>query len=101
MRAQMIAWILTATSSLCASAHDAPSGWRYDPSCCSSRDCRPIPTAALKESPTGYVITIGNVTLPYGDRRLKDSPDGLVHWCTSNGRDDGRTICLYVPPRSY
>ena len=84
-----------------AVAHDAPAGWSYDPNCCSSIDCRQIPSAALTEGPNGYVISIGNETVPYGDRRIRNSPDGFVHWCTVNGRDDGRTICLYVPPRAY
>lgn len=82
-------------------AHDAPSGWAYDLYCCSNKDCRQIPASALKESPRGYFISIGNETLPYGDHRIKDSPDGLVHWCTVNGRNDSRTICLYVPPRGF
>lgn len=82
-------------------AHDAPSGWTYDASCCSSIDCREISSSNLTEGPTGYLISISNETVPYGDKRIKDSPDGMVHWCTINGRNDSRTICLYVPPRSY
>jgi len=86
---------------LSAGAHDAPSGWSYDASCCSSIDCREIPSQTLMESPAGYLITISHETVPYGDKRIRDSPDGLVHWCTVNGSNDGRTICLYVPPRGY
>ncbi|WP_438749726.1 hypothetical protein [Pararhizobium sp. O133] len=84
-----------------AAAHDAPSGWRYDASCCSGIDCRQISSASLKERPDGYFITIGNEVVPYNDRRIHDSPDGYVHWCTIGGRDNGRTICLYVPPRGF
>ncbi len=83
-----------------AVAHDAPTGWSYDVTCCSSVDCRPIPSSAVKESPGGYLITLDNETVPYGDKRIKDSPDGLYHWCSAYGLDDGPTICLYVPPRA-
>lgn len=33
-------------------------------------------------------------------RQTDQSPDGNVDWCSVNGRNDGRTICLYVLPRS-
>lgn len=84
-----------------AFAHEAPTGWSYPASCCHNRDCRPVPAATVKEGPDGYRITISHETLPYGDTRVKNSPDGLYHWCTSNGSDSGPTICLYVPPRAY
>ena len=90
-----------ALTPLVAAAHDAPSGWQYDQSCCSGLDCRQISAADLRERPDGYFITIGNVVVPYGDKRIRNSPDGYVHWCTINGRNDSRTVCLYVPPRSY
>lgn len=82
-------------------AHEAPSGWQYDTSCCAGIDCRQIPTKSVEERSDGYFITIGHEIVPYGDKRIRNSPDGFVHWCTVNGRDDGRTICLYVPPHSY
>ena len=94
----VVSAILLSIPSL-AAAHDAPSGWSYDLACCYNRDCRPISSSAVREGPDGYVITIDNETVPYTDTRIKDSPDGLYHWCTVDGRDDGRTICLYVPPR--
>lgn len=92
----VLAACLTATP---PAAHEAPTGWRYDAKCCQNRDCRPLSADAIKEGPDGYLITIGKVTIPYRDPRVKDSPDGLFHWCSVNGKDDGRTICLYVPPR--
>jgi hypothetical protein len=102
MKASALLLLLAAaTSPVPAGAHDAPTGWAYDVSCCSNIDCREIPASTLTEGPNGYLISISNETVPYGDKRLKDSPDGHVHWCTINGRDDARTICLYVPPRGY
>jgi hypothetical protein len=91
--------ILILSGSL-AAAHDAPTGWSYDVSCCSGIDCRPIPASAVKESPGGYLITLDNETVPYDDKGIKDSPDALYHWRSVDGLDDGPTICLYVPPRA-
>ncbi|KQV43645.1 MULTISPECIES: hypothetical protein [unclassified Rhizobium] len=84
-----------------AAAHDAPSGWRYDASCCAGIDCRQIPSKSVLERADGYFIIIGNEVVPYGDKRIRNSPDGFIHWCTVDGRDDSPTICLYVPPHSY
>lgn len=88
-----------------AKAHDAiptaakPDGWSYPFSCCSGYDCRPV--ADVEETSAGYVVRTGEV-IPYsGDTRLKNSPDGTFHWCSEAGADDGRTICLYAPPRSF
>ena len=83
-----------------ARAHDAPLGWRYPWSCCSNQDCRQVPQDWVREAPDGYHVA--GETIPYGDKRLKDSPDGEVHWCAHQaGIDAGRTICLFVPPRGF
>jgi hypothetical protein len=90
-----------------AFAHDAmptaakPDGWSYPFSCCSGYDCRMVPEAAISERPEGYVIDGTGEVVGYRDARLKDSPDGEFHWCSVAGAEDGRTICLFVPPRSY
>jgi hypothetical protein len=90
-----------------ATAHDAnptvakPKGWAYPFSCCSGYDCREVPQAAISERPEGYVIEGTGEVVAYQDQRLKDSPDGEFHWCSVAGANDGRTICLFVPPRSY
>lgn len=59
-----------------------------------------MPASTVKESATGYVVPSGDV-IGYQDSRIKDSPDGEFHWCTTQGKNDGKTICLFVPPRSY
>lgn len=84
-----------------ARAHDAPQGWAYGRECCSSVDCREVPASYVRETSAGYVLTKTGETLPYGDSRVKDSKDDGLHWCSIGGKDDGRTICLYVPPRGY
>ena len=51
----LLAWAFLATWS---EAHDAPTGWRYDASCCSNRDCAEIPSHAVQERPDGYHVTL-------------------------------------------
>jgi hypothetical protein len=90
-----------------ANAHDAlptpakPLGWSYPFACCANYDCRTAETGEIKESSDGYHTPSGEV-IPMSDKRIKDSPDGEFHWCAhQTGLDAGRTICLFVPPRSY
>lgn len=84
-----------------ARAHDAPSGWSYPFACCSNFDCRQVSSKAISERPEGYVINGTGEVVSYADTRLKDSPDGEYHWCSTAGGDHSRTICLFVPPRSF
>ena len=76
-----------------------PQGWSYPFSCCSGIDCREVADQAIGEGPAGYVIERAAELVAYGDSRIKDSPDGVFHWCSVAGADDSRTICLFVPPR--
>lgn len=81
-----------------------PQGWKYPFSCCSGYDCREVssgPQGTVRERPEGYVIAKTGEVIAYSDGRLKDSPDGEFHWCSVAGADNGKTICLFVPPRSY
>lgn len=90
-----------------ALAHDAkptaakPQGWSYPFSCCSGYDCRAVSAKAIGERPEGYVIQGTGEVVAYSDGRLKNSPDGEYHWCSVAGADNGKTICLFVPPRSF
>ena len=94
--------LLTLTSfGMPAGAHDAPKGWAYPFACCSGYDCREVTEKAITERPEGYVIAGTGEIVGYHDKRLRNSPDGEYHWCSVAGANDGRTICLFVPPRSY
>lgn len=90
-----------------AAAHDAlptaaqPNGWSYPYACCSGIDCREVAGKLISERPEGYVINATGEILAYDDRRIKYSPDGVYHWCSVAGADDSRTICLFVPPKSF
>ena len=90
-----------------ARAHEAlptaakPRGWSYPHSCCSGIDCRQVNEKAISERPQGYVINKTGEVVAYRDSRVKDSPDGVYHWCSVAGADDSRTICLFVPPKGF
>ncbi len=84
-----------------ALAHDAPSGWSYPFSCCSGYDCRPVSAKTIDQSPAGYVIANTGEIVGYTDSRIRNSPDGEYHWCSVAGRNDGRTICLFVPSQMF
>lgn len=94
-------------SGLTASAHDAlptaaqPRGWAYPIACCSGYDCREVADADIVEGPQGYVIKTTGELIPMTDRKVRQSPDGQFHWCSIAGKADGKTICLFVPPRSF
>ena len=85
-----------------AHAHESPMGWKYPFSCCANHDCQALGEKAISERPEGYVVIATGEVVTYADRRVKDSPDGLYHWCAHQaGIDAGRTICLFVPPKGY
>lgn len=84
-----------------ARAHDAPTGWSYPWQCCSGQDCREVPDDWIQEKQEGYRIVITDEVIPMSDPRIKQSPDGHFHWCSVAGALVGKTICLFVPPRSF
>lgn len=93
-----------------ANAHEAtsvagqPLGWSYPWACCSNMDCQPVGENDVTEGPDGYQVagSSDQTPIPYGDKRIKDSPDGEFHWCAHrSGIDSGHTICLFVPPKGF
>ena len=85
-----------------ASAHEAPTGWKYPWACCSNMDCKEVQSSAVLEKPEGYVIQSTGEVVGYSDKRVKDSPDGEYHWCAHQaGLNAGHTICLFVPPKGF
>ncbi|WP_186418602.1 hypothetical protein [Bosea sp. CS1GBMeth4] len=88
-------------------AHRAASGWDYPFECCSEADCARIEAAAVRETPSGVVVTIAPgghpmwpterrqpavLDIPYGKARL--SPDGFFHLCMN---DAGELLCFFSP----
>lgn len=101
----LFAWLFM---TLTARAHEAaatvamPLGWSYPFSCCSNQDCKQATDAEVREVVKGYLVTMTGEIVPYGDKRIKDSPDGLFHTCQVAGDfKEGRVLCLFVPPRSF
>lgn len=92
---------VTAGSVFPAAAHEAKSGWMYPMECCSDLDCREVAADLISERPEGYLIRLTGERLAYTDPRIRRSPDGIYHWCSARGRDDTRTICLFVPPNGF
>lgn len=93
--------VLIALSTPPTFSHDAPKGWSYPFACCSGLDCREVSKKAISERPQGYVIEGTGEVVGYRDARLRQSPDGAYHWCSVAGAEDSRTICLFVPPKSF
>lgn len=83
-------------------AHEAPTGWQYDASCCSSIDCGQAPAGDVTETPDGYFLQSNGELIPYGDPRIKRSKDEFFHECKPGGIPTSkRSFCLYVPDRGY
>lgn len=94
----LLRWFMVVT----ANAHEAPLGWTYPYLCCSDRDCKQAADGAVRETSEGYRIVSTGEIVPYRDRRIKDSPDGLFHTCQQAGNfDAGRILCLFIPPRAF
>lgn len=106
-KSSAIASMLFLAGAAGALAHDAlptaaqPQGWTYPFACCSGYDCRMVPTRQVSERPEGYVIATTGEIVGYADKRVRNSPDGDFHWCSVAGKNDGKTICLFVPPRAF
>lgn len=86
-----------------ALAHDAPTGWSYDVSCCSNKDCR-HDDEAVRPVKTGWLVRQTGEVIAWGDSRLRNSPDGRYHICMSAAdftSTDARVLCLYVPPMGF
>lgn len=104
----MIAWALLFLYVDITEAHDAPSGWTYDTSCCNTMDCRPADgpydekrhhPVKIEEVTGGYRISTTGEVVPWNDRRVRESKDNEYHVCTTAGMDTTRALCIYVPLR--
>lgn len=79
-----------------AFAHDAPSGWQYDPLCCNgdshAGDCQMISSSTVRIVKGGY-----EVTLAPGDHRLATRRHVflLSQWLTRRSRDGEYHLCLF------
>lgn len=80
----------------------------YDATCCSARDCAPVPAASIVAMGDGYHVTLMpgdhplirwplRTVVPYGDPRINWSQDASQHACIATGPDDYQgVLCIYV-----
>lgn len=105
MKAAALAFLLSIFS-LPALAHQAMQGWTYPLECCHSLDCAETSPSSVRETPSGYVVTIqpGShpmwradksaplvVEFPY--RSARPSPDGRWHVCIDH---TGKPLCFFA-----
>jgi hypothetical protein len=84
--------LLLATPAL---GHNAPSGWSYPISCCSTHDCRPVACDALEEIEDGKVRDIEHGQV-YERTMVQSSGDHHCHVCTRGGAPTGAPICAFT-----
>ena len=93
-------------------AHEAHTGWSYEPFCCNGNtligDCQAIPTHSVTITPGGYQLLL----VP-GDHRLitrshifrlkqsdaRRSQDGSYHLCLFP--DENTPRCFYAPDMGF
>lgn len=73
-----------------ASAHS----W-YDGMCCNENDCRQTTLGEVERHDDGWYIVPTKELIPFGDPRIRQSLDPLIHRCVLS---TGQTRCLYVTP---
>lgn len=102
MKKLFLVGVAVATSVTSIAAHEAPKGWNYPWACCANNDCQEVTSKEVTEGMKGYRITKTGEIIMYLDKRIKDSPDGLIHWCAHTaGIDMDKTICLFIPSKGF
>ena len=93
-----------------ASAHDAPSGFKYDKQCCGDHDCHPTPCENISSTDGGFTYSdpVTRATYFFTRDKMKMSLDGECHVCLHkvNNWDTNHNqsinvspICVYLPVR--
>lgn len=91
----VLAVALIAAACLSALSRRAAAHEWYPYSCCSDKDCRPVPPGAVRATPAGWLVVATGETIAFDKARF--SPDGQFHVCSYGGLPDGKTICLFAP----
>lgn len=81
-----------------AVAHEAPTGWSYDPWCCDNRDCHALPPGAVVPTDAGWLIVSNGRVVPYDASQVRQSGDSQFHICEPG---QGLVRCLYVPDMGF
>ena len=109
LAAAMLAAILGLASAWhAARAHEAPSGFSYDPWCCNNGDCAELESARPTDDKETLIPTwvyrnkLGNeAPVEHGYTRFLPSPDNKTHACVWNesspdAKPRYRLRCLYL-----
>jgi len=104
MRSHLLSALFILATAGQAVAHE----W-YDPTCCSDKDCAPIPFESVVVTGEGYEVTLlpGDHPLvrtpikrffPFGDEDVLPSQDMKYHACVMPGSPSASPgiICFYV-----
>lgn len=89
-----------------------PQGWAYPWACCSGNDCAHIAAHHVETKADGYHVSVApgehqmvkqavTFVIPYGDQKIRMSPDGEYHLCLRQGGTSAalsRVICFFAPP---
>lgn len=79
----------------------------YSTECCSGKDCAAVRPELVRATAKGWRVEIGPgdhplarkyrviFLVPYGDKKVKPSPDGQFHACIAAWADV--LFCLYTP----
>ena len=93
--ATALCWTLVFAHSV--RAHEAPSGMRYDPECCSNMDCAPATSVTLHPDGSRTITNAIGLTATFPRSfPVRPSTDGKLHSCVS--KSSGRPLCLYAVP---
>lgn len=79
-----------------AEAHEAPTGWRFEPECCGNGDCKPVGQGEIRVTPDGYLIPATGEVIPFQSHKVRSSPDGKPYRCSVQGKREGNTYCIYI-----
>jgi hypothetical protein len=93
-------WLLAALI-LMASVRPSNAHSIYHYECCHDRDCWPLEDVEIRETPEGWLLVETGEVIPYDWPKVKDSPDGRYHLCTTTGDFTGMKLCLYRPPLGF
>jgi len=92
----------SAQSHIAPASSTQPFGWMYDPSCCSIRDCAPMPPGEIVATEQGWRVESTGEVIPYTSSKIKRSRDDLFHRCAISGDFTRKTsLCLYVPDMGF
>lgn len=95
-------------ASVIAMAHEAPTGWKYDQSCCSDQDCSIVKSVKHNDDGTmevtgtvdgtDYTVHIDlaemNKASPW---KIKPSKDEYMHICIYVKAGPPTPVCIYLP----